>query len=197
MNKKKRTPKLAKTSEYYVDNKLFYQKIVERKLLIKIAQEQGLPIPKISDYLGECLYKIVTRFATRYNWIRYSYIEEMIGDALENVILYFDKFDPDKFNNPHAYFTKITEFAFIRRISKEKKQKYTQYKYFLSTDLSMDLNESEMFSDQVGDFMFQKENLFENLNLFVDNYEQKELEKKEKAIKQKEIENGKIDSKDQ
>jgi hypothetical protein len=38
-----------------------------------------------------------------------------------NYIMYLDNFNPEKYNNPFAYFTQIIKFAFIRRIAKEKK----------------------------------------------------------------------------
>ncbi len=39
-----------------------------------------------------------------------------------------DNFDPDKSENPFAYFTQIIYYAFLRRIQGEKKHLYIQYK---------------------------------------------------------------------
>ena len=44
----------------------------------------------------------------------------MISDGIENCLQYLDNFDPDKSNNPFAYFTQIIYYAFVRRIQKEK-----------------------------------------------------------------------------
>ena len=46
----------------------------------------------------------------------------MISDGIENCLQYMNNFDPDKSDNPFAYFTQIIYYAFIRRIQKEKKQ---------------------------------------------------------------------------
>ena len=46
----------------------------------------------------------------------------MISDGIENSLQYIDNFDPEKSKNPFAYFTQIIYFAFVRRITKEKKQ---------------------------------------------------------------------------
>ncbi|BCU93640.1 MAG: hypothetical protein CM15mV2_2700 [uncultured marine virus] len=46
----------------------------------------------------------------------------MIGDGIENCVQYIHNFDPNKSNNPFAYFTQIIYYAFLRRIQKEKKQ---------------------------------------------------------------------------
>jgi hypothetical protein len=52
----------------------------------------------------------------------------MIGDGIENCLMYFDNFNPEKSKNPFAYFTQIIWYAFLRRIDKEKKQTYIKYK---------------------------------------------------------------------
>jgi DNA-directed RNA polymerase specialized sigma subunit len=63
------------------------------------------------------------------NFSGYTYKEDMISDGIENCLLYIDNFDPEKSNNPFAYFTQIIYYAFLRRIAKEKKVLYTKLKY--------------------------------------------------------------------
>ena len=48
--------------------------------------------------------------------------DDMICDGIENCITYIDNFNPEKSQNPFAYFTQIIYYAFLRRIQKEKKQ---------------------------------------------------------------------------
>ena len=43
-------------------------------------------------------------------------------DAVENCVLYCKNFDPEKSKNPFSYFTQVCWYAFLRRISKEKRQ---------------------------------------------------------------------------
>ena len=76
----------------------------------------------MSDYIGECIYKIATRLSTRPNFINYTYRDEMICDAIENCIQYISNFNREKSNNAFAYITQICYYAFLRRIQKEKKQ---------------------------------------------------------------------------
>jgi hypothetical protein len=52
----------------------------------------------------------------------------MISDGIENCLMYIHNFDPEKSQNPFAYFTQIIWFAFLRRIQKEKKQTYIKFK---------------------------------------------------------------------
>jgi DNA-directed RNA polymerase specialized sigma24 family protein len=54
----------------------------------------------------------------------------MISDGIIDCIAAVDNFNPDRTNNPFAYFTQIAWNAFIRRIHKEKKQTYIKHKNF-------------------------------------------------------------------
>ena len=89
---------------------------------VKEAEESDSDKPKIPEYIGECLLKISTRLSTKPNFINYTYRDEMISDGIENCVNYIGNFNPEKSNNPFAYFTQIIYFAFLRRIQKEKKQ---------------------------------------------------------------------------
>ena len=107
---------------HYVDNKVFLAAMLEWKDLVNEAEEEGELIPPIPEYIGECFYKIATHLSYRPNFINYTYREEMIGDGIENCIQYAKNFNPEKSTNPFAYFTQIIYYAFLRRITKEKKQ---------------------------------------------------------------------------
>ena len=72
--------------------------------------------------------KIATRLSHKPNFMNYTFRDEMICDGIENCLQYIDNFDPDKSQNPFAYFTQIIYYAFIRRIQKEKKHLYVKYK---------------------------------------------------------------------
>ena len=124
-----------KKKVHYVNNKEFLQAIVERKQLLKDAEESGEPKPQISNYLGECILKIANHLSYRPNFINYTYRDEMISDGIENSLQYIDNFDPEKSKNPFAYFTQIIYFAFVRRITREKKQSKIKDKLLKSSNL--------------------------------------------------------------
>ena len=107
---------------HYVDNKHLFAVIIEYKASVAEAKANDKPKPLIPNYVGECILLIAKRLSTKPNFVNYSYRDEMISDGIENCISYFDNFDPEKSNNPFAYFTQIIYFAFLRRIQKEKKQ---------------------------------------------------------------------------
>lgn len=132
----------------YINNKEFFAAIVERKALLSNLKE-GDPSPRISNYLGECILKIANNLASKSNFCGYSFKDEMIGDGIENVMKYFDKFDPARSSNPFSYYTQIIYFAYLRRIAKEKQQHILKHKIIQSVGGTLfDLQEHESGDDQ-------------------------------------------------
>ena len=116
--------KLAKTKQkpHYVDNKKFLEAMIEYRDKCKRAEEKNRKKPDVTNYIGECFLKIANHLSYRPNFINYTYRDDMISDGIENCLQYMSNFNPEKSNNPFAYFTQIIYYAFIRRIQKEKKQ---------------------------------------------------------------------------
>jgi hypothetical protein len=112
----------------YVNNPDLLAALNEYKKKCQEAEDQGDELPKVPDYIGECIYQIATRLATKPNFSGYSYKEDMIMDGIENCLLYINNFDSAKSSNPFAYFTQVIWYAFLRRIAKEKKQMYIRFK---------------------------------------------------------------------
>ena len=112
----------AKEKPHYVDNKKFLEAMIEYKDRCKKAEEKNRKKPDVTNYIGECFLKIANHLSYRPNFINYTYRDDMISDGIENCLQYMDNFNPEKSNNPFAYFTQIIYYAFIRRIQKEKKQ---------------------------------------------------------------------------
>ena len=110
-----------KKSEHYVNNKDFYQALVEYNKKVAEAKAQGLPKPRITNYLGDCFLRIANHLAYKPNFVNYMFKDDMICDGIENCVQYIHNFDTTR-TNPFAYFTQIVYYAFLRRIAKEKKQ---------------------------------------------------------------------------
>ena len=111
-----------KRSEHYVNNKEFLAAIIEYKAAIADAEHLGKPKPRITNYLGECFLKIATHLSYKPNFVNYMFKEDMISDGIENCVQYIHNFNPEKSQNPFAYFTQIIHYAFLRRIQREKRQ---------------------------------------------------------------------------
>jgi hypothetical protein len=133
--------KPKKNKNHYIDNKLFFQEMIDWKKKVNEAHDQGDPTPPVSDYIGLCFYEIAQNLAKKPNFVNYPFKEDMIGDGIENCLMYCSNFDPSKSSNPFSYFTQIIYYAFLRKIAKEKKQNYIKYKYLKSLDTKGEFSE--------------------------------------------------------
>jgi hypothetical protein len=111
----------------------------------------------------------------------------MIADGLENAIMCVNNFDPEKSNNPFAYFTQVIWFAFIRRIHKEKKQTYIRHKVLENSILTDAIIERGDHSDAGGAAFVDLNNDY--MNDFVEKYEASMATKKKAPKKKKGLEN--------
>ena len=111
-----------KRSEHYVNNKEFLAALIKLREDREIAEIHGKEKPRIPRYIGECFLKIATHLSFKPNFVNYMFKEDMISDGIENCVQYIHNFNPEKSQNPFAYFTQIIHYAFLRRIQKEKKQ---------------------------------------------------------------------------
>jgi len=167
---------MATKKKQYVNNADFLKALIDYKSKCKEAKKNKQPPPAIPNYIGECFMKIAEGLSHKPNFINYTYRDEMISDGIENCLMYFDNFNPDKSKNPFAYFTQIIYFAFLRRIGKEKKQTYVKYK---ATEMIGILDEFEMLEFEDG--TTKQFELYDNIGEFIENYE--EAKEAKKAVK--------------
>ena len=169
--------------KHYINNADFLKALVDYKEASKKARKEDKPLPPIPNYIGECFMKIAEGLSHKPNFINYTYREEMISDGIENCLQYFDNFDETKSKNPFAYFTQVIYFAFLRRISKEKKQLYVKYK---ATEQFGILDEGEMMEFEDGTTV--QFEMYDNIAEFIETYEDSKKAKKELANKKKGVE---------
>jgi len=190
--------KQKKVSVHYVDNKKFFEEIVKYREKLDDARKQGLEDPRIPDYIGSCILKIAEKLSTKPCFMNYSYREEMISDGIENCIMYFKDYDPEKTQNPFAYFTQVIYFAFLRRIGKEEKNRYAMYKNFQHVIIhgnptggqgipSEGFTHHDNFSFYLDsdDSVLLPARMYDNINEFMDKFERREEIKKEKRKQDK------------
>lgn len=134
-------------SIHYVNNADFSAAVVEYVTEVQEAKRQELKHPIVPDYIAECFLKIAEGLSHKSNFIRYTYREEMVMDAVENCLKAIENYNLEAATrtgkpNAFAYFTQISWYAFLRRIAKEKKQQDVKLKYMTSAsiDMFMDIN---------------------------------------------------------
>jgi len=174
-----------KSKLHYIDNKVFYKEIVDHYEAVKKAKAKGLEPPRITNYIGECILKIANKLSTMPKFINYSYRDEMVHDGIENCFLYYHDYDPYKTDpntglviaNPFAYFTQISFFAFIRRINKEEKIRYSVYKSFYYTVIHENTHgKYDVFDD--GEKSLLSPQIYDNISLSIEKFEEKEAKRK-------------------
>jgi hypothetical protein len=173
---------MSKKTKHYINNADFLKALIDYRAACDEAKRNDKQDPIVPNYIGECFIKIAEHLSRKPNFVSYSFRDEMIADGIENCIMYFRNFNPDKSTNPFAYFTQIIYFAFLRRISREKKQLYVKYK---ATEQFGILDEGEMFEDAEGNM--QQFVMYDNIAEFIHTFE--ENKKAKKKTKTKGLEN--------
>lgn len=128
------TTEKAKTKPHYIDNKQFSLAVVEYVKSVREAEINEKETPKVTNYIAMCFLKISEGLSHRPNFVRYTYREEMVMDAVENCLRAVNNYRIETTTrtglpNAFSYFTQICFYAFIRRITKEKKQQDIKFRF--------------------------------------------------------------------
>ena len=152
-----------KNPSYYLDKLAFHDALKAYKDKCADAEDRGEELPRVPEFIGECLQNIARGYAQKHNFRNYSYVNDMIGDAVITCLRYLRSYDPDRRGadgNPTSalsYFTQTCHYSFIARIAAEKKQ--TKVKRALIMDADMDTfslsgdDAGEEFSIQMNEFI--------------------------------------------
>lgn len=176
---------MKRQTRNYVNNKQLHEVLKEFVAARKIAEKGGEELPRIPNYVGECISLIATRLATKPNFSGYSYVDEMISDGIENCIMYIHNFNPEKSNNPFGYITLIIHHAFLRRIEKEQKHSYVRHKMMMQGNHIGAMTYGGDYDSNEFDALTGNNN--DTSNSIIENFEtrlaDKKAKKKEKALR--------------
>jgi hypothetical protein len=143
-------------SIHYVNNADFSQAVVDYVTIADKAKKKKEPIPIVPDYIAQCFLRISEGLSHKSNFIRYTYREEMVMDAVENCLKAIGNYNLEAATrtgkpNAFAYFTQIAWYAFLRRIAKEKKQQDVKLKYLAKSGIEnfVDLDTADAAAGQV------------------------------------------------
>ena len=187
-----------KDKPHYVNNRQFSYAVVDYVNSVLLAESESREVPKVTNYIAECFLKIAEGLSHKSNFIRYTYREEMVMDAVENCLRAIHNYDIKAATrtgmpNAFAYFTQICYYAFLRRIAKEKKQQDVKFKYietagiedFIHYDASMagDMHEVErMFVDELRDRIDKIRDVDSRVKEFAKTEKDREKEMKKKGL---------------
>ncbi len=102
-----------------VAGKTIYLSNKELLAEIKRSKEAG----HMSNALAMMLQLLCSKYAKKGNFINYSYNEDMQAYALMMLVRTWNSFDPEKSNNPFAFFTQCIKNSFIQYLNQEKRQR--------------------------------------------------------------------------
>jgi hypothetical protein len=142
----------AKDKPHYVNNAQFSEAVVEYVKHARSVVEEGGTKPQINNYVASCFLKIAEGLSHKANFVRYTYREEMMMDAVENCLKAIDNYNLETATrtgkpNAFAYFTQISWYAFLRRIEREKKQQDIKMRYLTESGIE-DLISEESQNDE-------------------------------------------------
>lgn len=146
---------------HYVNNALFSQSVVDHVLSVREAEAAGEKIPQMPRYVAECFLKISEGLSHKSNFVRYTYREEMVMDAVENCLRACKNYNIEAATrkgkpNAFGYFTQIAWYAFLRRIKKEQRQQDVKLNYLAESGLEefmVDPNEDPQVAKAVQSFV--------------------------------------------
>lgn len=174
-----------KEKPHYVSNKDFSNAVVEYCTEVRQAKSEGDALPVVPDYIASCFLKIAEGLSHKSNFVRYTYREEMVMDAVENCLKAIENYNIEVATrsgkpNAFAYFTQISWYAFLRRIQKEKKQQDIKMKFISEADVSEFLDDEDdgTLQNQVSPFV-------DNLRMRIDAVKSADSEFKEYAKEEK------------
>ena len=149
-----------KKSIHYVNNAEFSQAVVDYVEKLEECRKEEITLPKVPDYIAQCFLRIAEGLSHKANFIRYTYREEMVMDAVENCLKAISNYNLEAATrtgkpNAFAYFTQITWYAFLRRITKEKKQQEIKIKYLTKSgiDSFVDIGTEATAADTAAHFV--------------------------------------------
>jgi len=146
VTKDKKTTKAAKSkkdiSEIHSVNDL--QELTKGKYLnnkellaeVKISKQKGA----MTDKLAKMLMLLCMKYAKKGNFVNYSYNDDMQAFAALMLVKTWNAFDPEKSDNPFAFFTQCIHHSFIQFLNQEKRQRNIKDELLVNQGLSPSYN---------------------------------------------------------
>jgi len=174
----------AKEKPHYVNNREFSEAVVAYCKSAQEAKSNNVDVPIVPNYIAECFLKIAEGLSHKANFIRYTYREEMVMDAVENCLKAIENYNIETATrtglpNAFAYFTQISWYAFLRRIAKEKKQQDVKLRYITHNGFEEYVEVEDIQDEQA------LRSFVDQLKDRIDKVKEKDAEFKEYALEEK------------
>ena len=131
-----RRPKSTTTKGHYVTNSVLLPEVIRAKQLGRVTNE-----------LARMILMIAERFSRKSNFVGYSFREDMVSFAMVNLMANALKFNPEKSNNPFAFYTTAIRNSFLQYLADEKKHRDIRDSLIVEEGLNPSFNYSENGKD--------------------------------------------------
>lgn len=128
--------KSTTTVGHYVKNADLLPAVIEAKQL-----------GRITDNLITMIRLIADRYSRRSNFVGYSFREDMVSSAVENLCKNALKFNHEKYDNPFAFYTTAIHRSFLQYLAEEKNHRKLRDKLLIDAGSNPSFN----FLDQEKD----------------------------------------------
>jgi DNA-directed RNA polymerase specialized sigma subunit len=123
----KKKPTKRKTK--YLNNKDLLKQVL-------LSKEQG----QMTNELAKMLTLLTARYGKKGNFANYTYNEDMQAYAMMMLVRTWNSFNPEKSNNPFAFFTQCIKNSFIQYLNQEKRQRVVRDELLVNEGLTPSFN---------------------------------------------------------
>ena len=85
----------------------------------------------MTDWLAMKFIEMAEKYGNRAIFVNYPFIEDAKAHAVMQLTKSWVKFDPDRFDNAHAYFTTVVNCAFAYYLNSEKRDRNAREDYII------------------------------------------------------------------
>ena len=135
--KKKAAPKKPRKVNY-LNNKDLLAEVI-------FSKEQG----QMSDKLAHMLQTLCSRYGRRANFANYTYNEDMQAYAMMMLVRTWNSFNPEKSNNPFAFFTQCIKNSFIQFLNQEKRHRVIRDEIMVDKGLNPSYNYQMAYEEKM------------------------------------------------
>lgn len=159
-----KTTAKAAENQHYIDHVEFTKEMTAYRKSCEDAKSLSEDKPPITEAIGLKFLLLAENLSHWHKFRGYTFRDELVGDAIENMIRYAHNFDSTKVGKTGAfsYFTQISYYAFLRRIEKEEKQYRTKVKWVQSfavldmlPDMRQDHDHGTAFQNKFVEYLFE------------------------------------------
>jgi DNA-directed RNA polymerase specialized sigma24 family protein len=102
-----------------VPKKVNYLNNKDLLIEVKKSKEKGEMTPKLANMLT----LLCAKYAKRGNFVNYTYNDDMQAYAMLMLVRTWNSFNPEKGDNPFAFFTQCIKHSFVQYLNQEKRQR--------------------------------------------------------------------------